>query len=352
MDRDPQPRRLGRATSRLAAAAVLLLSFGVLQSSAETGIPEHPNFPGQGLPDHRAAGVGGQYVAPQVRGNNYVSAAKQWVSVPTIPTAAYLRNTRETAEQFDPTCLRLDGQSNRKSWQANVVLLNSAADPEAPNRFGATRDFDVRTVAFGAIPVEATIALEQPRDSAGVVVPADFEITSGEYCPGYGPFPTRPPGGPTGNTFANAATIDGEVRTSVRSLHIDGVPVEVSDSCGAEGAQLEVTSTPYIRWDPSITPEEQPTRPNFTTTPYYNPAVGGRLFGTVDIPAFSGCLTATGDDLSPLLTSAVSGPGNPLEMRSEGLEGSENFVQCPWSGNCPERIPDIPVPTTPPATED
>lgn len=41
---------------------------------------------------------------------------------------------------------------------------------------------------------------------------------------------------------------------------------------------------------------------------------GGALAGTVTIPPFTGCVTPAGENLDPLLTAAVSGPGNYLKV--------------------------------------
>jgi hypothetical protein len=47
--------------------------------------------------------------------------------------------------------------------------------------------------------------------------------------------------------------------------------------------------------------------------------VGGTLAGTVAIPAFTGCVTPSGENLDPLLSSAVSGAGNNVQLTEGNL---------------------------------
>jgi hypothetical protein len=48
---------------------------------------------------------------------------------------------------------------------------------------------------------------------------------------------------------------------------------------------------------------------------FFSPEWGGTLNGTIDIPPFTGCTTASGDDLSALMTLSASGPDNPVSAR-------------------------------------
>ncbi|WP_165984690.1 hypothetical protein [Streptomyces sp. YIM 98790] len=61
----------------------------------------------------------------------------------------------------------------------------------------------------------------------------------------------------------------------------------------------------------------------------YDVLGGGTLRGTVDIPPFTGCGSGR-DDVSPLLTAAISGPGNYVEISQSAV----------CSGDC--RVPDLP----------
>lgn len=60
------------------------------------------------------------------------------------------------------------------------------------------------------------------------------------------------------------------------------------------------------------------------TAPAYNVLGGGPLAGHVDIPAFTGCRTPGGEDLDPLITASISGPGNVLDIRQGAVCTSQN----------------------------
>ncbi|WP_371790125.1 hypothetical protein OG285_03435 [Streptomyces sp. NBC_01471] len=69
---------------------------------------------------------------------------------------------------------------------------------------------------------------------------------------------------------------------------------------------------------------------------YTNVFYGGTLDGTIDIPKFSGCGT-NGEDLDPLFTAALSGPGNSIEMN----QGTTCIPDSP-DNLCPPNIPELP----------
>lgn len=90
---------------------------------------------------------------------------------------------------------------------------------------------------------------------------------------------------------------------------VNGVPLDVGPSCQTE-IDIEITGT----------------YPEYTTTP------GGVLHGMFDIPPFTGC--GATEDLDPLLTGAISGPGNYAKLTQGPL--------CTWTSgsNCPPEVPD------------
>ncbi|WP_405775044.1 DUF6801 domain-containing protein [Streptomyces sp. NBC_00859] len=69
---------------------------------------------------------------------------------------------------------------------------------------------------------------------------------------------------------------------------------------------------------------------------YTNVFYGGTLDGTIDIPEFSGCGT-NGEDLDPLFTASISGPGNSIEMN----QGTTCIPDSP-DNLCPPNIPVLP----------
>ncbi|MGV9883603.1 DUF6801 domain-containing protein [Streptomyces sp. NPDC003006] len=80
----------------------------------------------------------------------------------------------------------------------------------------------------------------------------------------------------------------------LHGVRVNGVPLDVGPRCR--------TSRPI----------------DTRLTGSYPVTSGGLLQGTLDIPPFSGC-GANGEDLDPLLTATVSGPGNPLKIRQGPL---------------------------------
>jgi hypothetical protein len=212
-----------------------------------------------------------------------------------------------------------------------------------------------RTVAFGSVPVEASVEILQPRDSEGLPVPLSIKQMNGTYCDGESPFPTRLdishlyPEVPGSNDRYLPATVDGRVEVVIKSLAVDGVNLNLGKTCKtAEFGTLALSSREWYPMDPeNLQPGVAPTTANIMTTPYFAIAVGGVLNGTVNIPPFSGCLTNTGEDISALLTSAVSGEVNNITLRAEGLGNyyclnapAEDFGQ----GRQCESFPDLPLP--------
>ncbi|MEU2022336.1 DUF6801 domain-containing protein [Streptomyces sp. NPDC016469] len=70
---------------------------------------------------------------------------------------------------------------------------------------------------------------------------------------------------------------------------------------------------------------------------YTNVALGGRLDGEVTIPPFSGCGTG-GEDLNPLFTAAISGPGNRIFMN----QAPTCYPAFPESSYCPPAPAELP----------
>ncbi|MGW1182337.1 DUF6801 domain-containing protein [Streptomyces drozdowiczii] len=76
---------------------------------------------------------------------------------------------------------------------------------------------------------------------------------------------------------------------------------------------------------------------------YTNVGVGGLLEGEIDIPPFTGCGTG-GEDLNPLFTASLSGPGNRVVMN----QASTCVPTNPTRSYCPP--PPAELPGTKPAT--
>ena len=169
--------------------------------------------------------------------------------------------------------------------------------------YGLSPIIPVRTVAFGSIPVQVEVQIGQRRDKNGLPYPLRSS-TRDEIRNGIG-------GAPVSRVRLYPAKLDEQVHVYVRKVTVDGVRVALGPNCGTTSlARLSVRSE-YVedtRGEPPFQNDGFDPRHGF-----YGLS-GGSLAGTIDIPSFSKCSTSTGDDLSPLLSAAISGPGNPVDI--------------------------------------
>lgn len=323
------PRRL----VHLVAVALVAVSLGVQSSSAA----EDPRFPG--LPE-----VNGKWVGPRSTGVNFVGRAEQWMRLPPMIIAAYAPLAQS---KTDTSCRRYFPFKSVIDYPATGYFRSSkgAAEP-----WGIVGPFTVRTAAFGSIPVEASITIRQPRDSSNLPVGLAIHQRGSTYCDAEQPYPTNPELG-GGNSRVGAATAKGQVEVVVTSLKVDGVDLGLAGgSCRTSRlGTLDLSSVAFDTQQPDqLLPGVEPIPENILTTPYLTLANGGLLTGTVDIPAFSGCATKSGDDVSRLLTAAVSGADNNVRVRTEGLQETECMVPDPPMGpgeRC-EPLPELTLPPT------
>ena len=188
-----------------------------------------------------------------------------------------------------------------------MVSPNGASKP-----YGEFPPVTVRTAAFGAIPVEATVHVSQLRDDIDLPVPIRLVQVLKQF------------GGNIGKQLVGDAEGGGEVSVRVSDLKVDGVPVDLGASCiTATPARLDLVGNGYV-----IGGGAPPRDPNVN----FNAALGGRLNGMIDLPAFIGCGVGS-EDLSPMVTGLVSGPDNPVLMQVSGI----NPACFPGSvyGKCP-----------------
>lgn len=226
----------------------------------------------------------------------------------------------------DRTCTRDPEFSSVLTF---VNRLYAVSPESAPKKYGYFPPFTVRTVAFGAIPVEATLQISQIRDDEDLPLPLISATSAKFYCPGH-----------ERKGYLNTdSTVSGSLEVRLTRIKVDGVPIDVGSACKTGPAEIALKGRGYWDRDPSIPAADKPPQP---TTIYYTAALGGLLTGTLDIPAFSGCRSGTGDDISPLLTSAVSGPGNPMTVRQSPI-----MPKCfdPTSGGSCIIPPEFPYPT-------
>ncbi len=136
------------------------------------------------------------------------------------------------------------------------------------------------------------------------------------------------------------------IQAGTMNIHTEGLAVPPFDfSVRAEVAldihviSATVNGVPLLNLGPNchtVTPVD--TVLSGGTPDYTNILLGGPLSGTIDIPPFTGC--GTTEDLSPLFTGMVSGPGNTVKV-TQGAVCAPND----GFGTCPP----VPAEITPPA---
>jgi hypothetical protein len=167
-------------------------------------------------------------------------------------------------------------------------------------------------LVFGFLPISATLELTQ----VGQITIHGESQGSGLPCQ-----PGQPPGGTPRCTQYFIRT------TASLAARIDHVKVN--------GADLDVG--PNCRTERPLDVVVQGGTPAFI-----NVRFGGPLSGFVEIPPFSGC--GTTDDLDPLLTGTVSGPGNFMKVIQGALCNPRPEVP-PSQTACPPTEPANPPPT-------
>ncbi|QKW06254.1 hypothetical protein HUT18_07415 [Streptomyces sp. NA04227] len=194
----------------------------------------------------------------------------------------------------------------RKPAVVNVMVAlqtQSVVRPDNYSRIDSLASFDLPDaestfLTFGFQPVTARVSFEN----------GPLSISTGSY---------RPAGQPK----TDFAVIAFWQSLRLHDVEVNGTPLDVGPSCR--------TKKPFKVVVRGKSPD------------YVNVLTGGRLRGDVDIPEFSGCGTG-GEDLDPLFTAAISGPGNHVELVQEKTCTATTPV---W---CPPAIP--PLPATGPST--
>lgn len=336
------PRSGLRRGAQLLATTVAVVGMGMTAGSAA---PENVPNPSD-LPTYPESGT---WIALRGTAINYAGTPKQWMRMPPLFTSAYNRNTTLLQDRQCRPGGRLYPYASLIKRSAAVHLQSSA---NAKKPYGLIGPIVVRTVAFGSIPIEAEVQLQQVRDSVGKTVGLEFKSAESVFCPGLGPFPD-------GTTdHIKDIGMRGDLNVAIVGLRVDGVNLKLRETCRtAKPAAIAVTAPDYYRvtrgfdrdfyieTGPGATPlppDQVPSAENLLTTPTFQPVKGGLLTGKVTISAFSGCLTSGGEDISRLLTATVSGDDNHVVVRAEGLEPDDTL----FPPGTP--LPPLPFPTTAP----
>jgi hypothetical protein len=174
--------------------------------------------------------------------------------------------------------------ANEKSVTRHNILISQSPTWAVTHRgkhprFGVFPVAHSAVLGFGAIPITADLHLSQ-LVRHGQIVPIMVHSRAGLHFP-FKQFPTH---------------VVGTVNVRISNVRVDRVPLHVGPNCH------------------TVVPMELRLIGN---VPAYNLFTGGPLHGTVTIPPFTDCGTG-GDDLDPLLTGTISGPGNTIKQQ-QGL---------------------------------
>lgn len=197
----------------------------------------------------------------------------------------------------------------------------------------------VKTVAFGTIPVTATLQLHQ-------------HVVDGKLRPllnqMWAPNTTAPPRCDPAFAAPVTTLVTGQVDISLVNLKVDGVPVDVGSSCR--------TATPvdlalwggdgYIPADGGTLAQYDGLHAGSLgklDSPYYMEQNGAAIPASkgLDIPAFTGCRGRSGDDVSRLVTAMASGPDNPVSAEQSPVAfyvaDVDDLTRCSLDGTnrCP-----------------
>jgi hypothetical protein len=170
--------------------------------------------------------------------------------------------------------------------------LNYKGHPELP-------PLTATVLAYGFVPVTVTLQLIAEPSNCPAPTSADAAHTvKAGICLltiQHGLYPA-----------GQESTATARLTVHVSSVKVNGTSLSVGPHCQAASAGLEAVGS---------------SSGTVATVPpgQYVIALGGTLTGTVAIPAFTGCVAPSGENLNPLLTSAVSGAGNDVQLTQGDL---------------------------------
>lgn len=308
--------RLARAVAITASVACMTLAVTIDAPAqadppgAEPGLPYLrclPNPPGTpedvsgSCATDEYANRGSFLNFPQVGLAGSVKA-KQWARVPLSMVSASVQFFYVQHYGTEPGALA--GPEFWYEIRAFFVSPKGSAD-----NYGDSAEIPVRTVAFGSIPVTATLQVSQERDQDDLPVP--LRLSPHDYQQiGVPPMQRR--------YTVDATTMRTRMTVRIRKLVVDGVDVGLNRQCRTAGLNELELNTKKLVVNEEIGYQGSPLgklEDEFDPTIYQYGIQGGTLQGSLDIGRFTGCSTRTGDDLSPLLTSALSDEATPVSVR-------------------------------------
>lgn len=283
MRREHHRRR--RRTLCLAALLGLVLLACPWASQAEV---YHP-YPGLPEPSFQSGGWG----SVAQGGIAETAKARQWVVMPTTTVGYWSGQVRR---ENNPA----PGVRYRDTFRGEAFFVSppGAADP-----YGHLPPLRVRTVGFGLLPVEAVVQVRQRRaDGRPLPVVATIGGSMLDDDP-------QGPDGSNGTRIFDEVRIEDAFEVRVTKVLVDGVDIGLTGACRTvRPAPVEMTGPAHVV--PAGVDDLRHYYRGLDPATFFHPLYGGQLTGSLDLPAFTGCTTESGDDLSPMITLSVSGPDN------------------------------------------
>lgn len=176
--------------------------------------------------------------------------------------------------------------------------------------------------AFGAVPVTATVRLNQVAGQP--ITAVIFSRSAG--------------GSPDTVGIGSTAVATADLALQVSAVTVDGAPLAVGSNCRAAGILTSPGSPYYNPAQPGLVLTGGSDEPGAAAPQYNNVVFGGGVTGSATVPPFTGCGAA--GELDPLLDAAVSGPGVPVTSVLSPLCSSLSLAK-----NCVPGTTGNPVPT-------
>ncbi|MEX0428450.1 hypothetical protein AB3X52_12535 [Nocardioides sp. DS6] len=289
--------------------------IGLVLTAAALPARAYTPYPGVHEPDHP-----GSWYGVQGNGLSEVARAREWVRLSAQALIV-------SAASLEPTYYPADDPEHRQFTQPMLTEVTFSSPARAKHGYGEGIPITVRTAAFGTIPVEAQVQIEQLRDAQDVPVPLLLSTSETDYRQR---IEIRP--GVFDAQHEDASHLRGQVKVRVNRIAVDGIDLHLAAGCTTGAVDLVARAQGFWANDPENVPEKQdpPLVPGTAAAAtwmakrgLFSLANGGSLSGTVTIPPFSGCRTRTGEDVSRLLTAAISGPGNRVTVGAGTVNGNK-----------------------------
>ncbi|GGP57835.1 DUF6801 domain-containing protein [Streptomyces melanogenes] len=178
----------------------------------------------------------------------------------------------------------------------SAMVVNDPHDSPGPMHLNLGK----RTVGAPDYDESDSVGLLRFPDARSTFLAFGFQPTSARVS--FEPEPVTVVNIRRGETFTTTIAYRQYLR--VHDVRVNGVPLDVGRRCRTARPFDTVLSGSY----------------NFLT--------GGILDGQIAIPPFAGC-GSRGEDLSPLFTAALSGPGNAVRIRQGQLAGAGSAPPVP-----------------------